>query len=195
MKTLDEVMSIFPNTYRALWKQHTNGNGWVYRTAYVSDSSYIEGLVYGYAQVYGNARVYGNAQVYGDAQVYGYAWVYGDARVYGYAWVYGDALVYGDAQVYGYAWVYGKAQVYGDAWAESPLYIQGTKHSLTLCSHTQIAIGCHVHSIAEWKKHYKAIGRKEGYTPAQIKEYGTYITLLSATAKRLTQEKEIANVD
>ena len=147
MKTLDEVMSIFPNTYRALWKQHTNGNGWVYDTAYVSDSSYIEGLVYGYAQVYG------------------------------------------------YAWVYGKAQVYGDAWAESPLYIQGTKHSLTLCSHTQIAIGCHVHSIAEWKKHYKAIGRKEGYTPAQIKEYGTYITLLSATAKRLTQEKEIANVD
>ena len=143
MKTLNEVMFIFPCTERDKWKQHTNGKGWVYHTATVSDTAFIEGIVSGNARVSGNAWVYGNA------------------------------------------WVSGNARVYGDAWTESPLYIQGTKHSLTLCSHTEIAIGCHVLPISEWKKRYRVIGLEEGYTPAQIKEYGTYIALLAATAKRL----------
>jgi hypothetical protein len=111
--------------------------------------------------VSGNARVYGNAQVYDNAQVYGNAWVYGNARVYGNAWV------------------------YDDAWVASPPYIQGSRHALTLCSLTQIAVGCHVHKITEWLARYKAIGRSEGYTAEQVAEYGRHLAYLAAIAKRL----------
>jgi hypothetical protein len=85
--------------------------------------------------------------------------------------------VYGNAQVSGNAWVDGNAWVYGDAWETSPLYIQGTKHSVTNCAHGKLAIGCQVRTFAEWKKNYTAIGKAAGYTPAQIKEYGEYIKL------------------
>ena len=95
------------------------------------------------------------------------------------AQVYGDARVYGDAQVYGDARVYGDAQVYGNAWEKSPLQIQGTRHFLNACAYTEIAIGCHQQTIAWWLKHYQAVGRKEGYSPDEIEEYGTYIRLFA----------------
>ena len=163
------------------WKQHENGGGWVYKTAKVDSSVYLHPT----SIVYGNAQVYGNARVSGDARVYGNARVSGDAQVYGNAQVSGNARVSGDAQVSGNARVSGDARVYGDAWESSPLYIHGTRHALTLCSHNQIAAGCHVHSIAEWLKRYKVIGRSEGYSKNQIEEYGVYLNLLAATAKRL----------
>ena len=78
----------------------------------------------------------------------------------------------------------------GDAWVKSPLYIQGSRHPLTLASFTEIAIGCHVHPIALWKKEYKKIGAIEGYTVAEIKEYGEYITMLAKAAKRFTKESK-----
>jgi hypothetical protein len=77
--------------------------------------------------------------------------------------------------------------VYGNAWVFSPLYIQGTRHSITLCSFTEIAIGCHVHTISFWKKEYKKIGAEEGYSKVEIKEYFEYITLLANAAKRFSK--------
>src|SRR5208282_2805063 len=133
--------------------QHKNGLGWVANTATVEETAYIGP----------DALVYGNAQVYGDALVCGNAGVYGNARVYG------------NAQVSGYAQVYGDAWVYGGAWETSPLYIQGTKHAITNCAFGKIAIGCEVHSFSKWKRDYKSIEKKSGYTPEQIKEYGLHI--------------------
>jgi len=75
--------------------------------------------------------------------------------------------------------------VSGNAWVFSPPYIQGTCHALTLCSLTQIAIGCHVHDVVDWLERYKAIGRSEGYTKEQIAEYGRHLVYLAAIAKRL----------
>ena len=147
MKAIEQVLEIFPNTKAAQWKQHANGQGWVYETAYAAATAYIAGVVFGNAQVYGNAQVSGNAQVYGNARVY------------------------------------------GDSWVKTPPYIQGTRHAMTLCSFTELAIGCHLHSIAVWKKEYKKIGIKEGYTKAEIKEYGEYITLMAKTAARLKRGK------
>ena len=95
------------------------------------------------------------------------AQVYGDARVYGDAWVYGDAQVYSDAQVY------------GDAWAQSPLYIQGTKHRLCMCSQTLLAIGCIEKPIVEWLETYGEVGRVEGYSSEQVEEYFDYIQLFA----------------
>jgi len=43
--------------------------------------------------------------------------------------------------------------------------------------------------LSEWQKHYKAIGRANGYTPQQIKEYGAHITYLAWWAKHLPKEK------
>ena len=112
----------------------------------------------------------------------GKGWVYKTAHVDESVYLHPTSIVYGNAWVYGNARVHGDASVSGNAWVFSPLYIQGSRHAITLCSHTQIAIGCHVHDIAEWQKRYKAIGKMEGYTPAQIEEYGTYITLLAKAA-------------
>ena len=57
------------------WHQHTNGGGWVHKSATVSDSAYIgdnavvlsgNAWIYGNAQISGNARISGNAQISGD---------------------------------------------------------------------------------------------------------------------------------
>ena len=127
--------------------------------------------VSGDAWVSGDAQVYGNARVSGDAQVYGNARVYGDARVYGNAWVYGNAQVSGDAQVYG------NARVYGNAWDKSPLYIQGTKHSIVMYDSKRLKIGCQIHSIKQWLSHGERIGRMNGYTEAELEEYRLYVEL------------------
>jgi len=55
---------------------------------------------------------------------------------------------------------------------------------MTLCSFTEIAIGCQVRPIVVWKKKYKTIGANAGYTEAEIKEYGEYITLFAKAARR-----------
>jgi len=159
--------------------QHKNGGGWVANTATVDASAYIgpNAQVYGKALVSDNARVFGDAQVSGDAWVFGKAWVFDNARVFGDAWVSGYAQVSGNAQVSGYA------QVSGDAWETSPLYIQGTRHAITNCAYGLLAIGCQVHTFAEWKKNYKAIGKEAGYTEEQIKEYGRHILYATEVGK------------
>ena len=110
-----------------------------------------------------------NLSQHGDAWVSGNAWVYGDARVSGNAWVYGDAQVYGDARVYG------NARVYGDAQGISPLYIQGSKHTLTLSAPHRISIGCQSKTFSQWRKMFKSVGRAEGYTNTEIEEYRSHI--------------------
>ena len=175
--------------------QHSNGGGWVANTAKVHASAYVSDN----AQVSGNAQVYGNAWVSGDAQVSGNAWVSGDAQVSGNAQVYGNAQVSGNAQVYGNArvsgdaWVSGDAQVYGNAWVLNPLTATGSKHVICLVSYTQIAIGCKVHTIVEWLKNYKAIGKANNYTAEQIAEYGELLKYLAKAAKTYVKrnKKEI----
>ena len=149
------------------WHNHSNGGGLIEDSAHVEVSSYIGE----------NAQVCGDARVFGDAQVFDNAQVCGDARVSGNAWVFGDAQVCGDARVSGNAWVS------GDAWDQSPLYIQGSRHALTNSRKGHIQIGCHERTFEDWKKHGKAIARVEGYTSAQIKEYGQLVDLFIAVGK------------
>ena len=84
-------IQLVPGSIEADWHRHSNGGGWVYKSATVADSSYVGP----------------------DAVVSGNVWVYGHAEVSGRAWVYGNAQVSGDAQVFGRAWVYeiGRAHV------------------------------------------------------------------------------------
>ena len=85
------------------------------------------------------------------------------------AYVEASVFVGEDAQVFGYA------RVSGDAWEQSPLYIQGTRHPITNSKYGELTIGCHDHPFKYWLKHYKAIGKENGYTKEQIKEYGVLI--------------------
>ena len=100
-----------------------------------------------------------------------------NAQVFGNAQVSGNARVSDDAQVSGNAWVF------GDAWEQSPLYVQGSKHSVTNSGHNQITIGCQTQDFAYWKKHYRAIGKANGYTKAEIEEYGKILELFFKIGK------------
>ena len=97
--------------------------------------------------------------------------------------VFGDAQVFGDAWVFGNAQVFGKAVVFSDAWVETPLFIQGTKHGVSNSSYGKLSIGCVTLTFAEWKKQYRVIGKREGYTEKQIKEYGAIIALATKIGK------------
>jgi carbonic anhydrase/acetyltransferase-like protein (isoleucine patch superfamily) len=83
--------------------------------------------------------------------------------------------VYGNARVYGNAQVYGDARVYGDAWVSSVLYIQGSRHSLTTSSYSEIKIGCECHTVEYWLENFEKIGAQNNYTAQEIEEYGELI--------------------
>ena len=151
---------------------------------------YGKAQVYGYARVYDRAyvsdraRVYGEAQIYGEAYISGFAWVYDKARVSGKAQVSGYARVSGEAQIFGKAQVFGKARVCDGKWNISPLYLQGTKNSLTTGAHDKLIIGCHEYSVSHWLEHYAKIGQQEGYTDEQIHEYAIFIHMAANWLKR-----------
>ena len=115
-------------------------------------------------------------------------WIHKSATVDGGAFIGERAIVfsgrvYGDARVFGNARVYGDARVSGDAWVKSPLFIVGSRHSLTNAKHGYIQIGCHCKTIDWWLKNYKDIGQQEGYTSEETKEYGLYIQLFKRIGK------------
>lgn len=85
--------------------------------------------------------------------------------------------MYGDAKVHGDAWVY------GDAWDKSPLFVIGSRHSLTNAKHGYIQIGFHCKTVKWWVENYKDIGKKEGYSEEEIAEYGAYIELFKRIGK------------
>ena len=123
----------------------------------------------------------GGGWVHKKAKVDATAFVGENAIVW--AWVSGNAWVSGDAQVYGNAWVYGDAQVSGDAWVKSPLFIIGSKYSLTNAKHGHIKIGCRCETFAWWKKNGRALAKSEGFTEAEIKEYAAYVKLFMEVGK------------
>jgi uncharacterized protein YktA (UPF0223 family) len=62
------------------------------------------------------------------------------------------------------------------------MQILGSYHAIVAVvtnTAVELRIGCHHKPLSEWQKNYKAIGRANGYTPQQIKEYGAHITYLS----------------
>jgi hypothetical protein len=120
----------------------------------------------------------GGGWVANTAKVADTAYIGSNAQVYGNAQVSGDARVSGDAQVSG------DARVSGGAWETSPLYIQGTRHAVTNSSYGFLNIGCIKLSFSEWKKKYRAVGKQQGYTVEQIKEYGTIIAFATKLGKK-----------
>ena len=71
----------------------------------------------------------------------------------------------------------------GDIIESTPLFVQGAVHFAVNIKPGFIQIRCQEHSFADWKKHYRQIGKNAGYTPAQIEEYGRIIAFISANGR------------
>ena len=126
---------------------------------------------------------FGNGAVPAHKHPNGGGWAAETATVDGSVFVGKLARVYGNAQVYGNARVCGDAWVYGGKWFSSPLHVVGSRHPATNCKPGYIAIGCEIHTFAEWKEHYKEIGVANNYTEEQIEEYKHIIDLFCKIGK------------
>ena len=56
-----------------------------------------------------------------------------------------------------------------------PLQICGTRHWIVVREDGHLTIGCHHLPLVEWEARYKAIGRAEGYSDAEVVEYAAHI--------------------
>lgn len=191
---VDDTVFVGPDALVYDWAQ-VRGSAEIRESARVYDNArvYGEAQLHGTSQVYGYARVYDSAQIYDSAQVYGQSRVYGSSRVYESAQVYnsarisGASLIFGSAVVRGWgAEISGSAQLHSGTWDVSPLYIQGTRHRLCQSAPDWVMIGCEDRPIDWWLAHYRDVGKIQGYTPDQIKEYGAYLRL----AKRYHVKKK-----
>ena len=74
----------------------------------------------------------------------------------------------------------------------SIMQVIGTAHGI-VALHTpdgcEVRIGWEHHPLEWWREHYKAVGRKQGYTAAQIKEYGAHLVYVAWWAKHQSKLK------
>ncbi|HKT90116.1 MAG TPA: pentapeptide repeat-containing protein [Candidatus Sulfotelmatobacter sp.] len=75
-----------------------------------------------------------------------------------------------------------------------PLQIGGTRHWIIVREVGHITIGCEHHPVEWWEEHYKAVGRRENYTDAQVAEYAEHIQYCKAwmEASGVLKEEEDA---
>lgn len=59
------------------------------------------------------------------------------------------------------------------------LFISASQHSVSYWGYDAIQIGCKKYTISEWQKHFREIGKAEGYSEEQIDEYVSYIDLIA----------------
>lgn len=59
------------------------------------------------------------------------------------------------------------------------LFISASQHSVSYWGYDAIQIGYKKYTISEWQKHFREIGKAEGYSEEQINEYGFYIDLIA----------------
>src|SRR3990167_7714411 len=72
----------------------------------------------------------------------GGGWINKKAKVAESVFVGSNAIIF-SAQISGNARIFGNAWISGNAWSKSPLFIIGTRHSLTNTKYGYIKIGCH----------------------------------------------------
>ena len=70
-----------------------------------------------------------------------------------------------------------RVSISDDAKLIQGFYVNGSKHPVTYKCNYTLSIGCHNYSIDKWLDKCAVIGKKEGYSEEQIKEYQTYIKM------------------
>lgn len=63
------------------------------------------------------------------------------------------------------------------------------KHSGYYFGLDEITIGCHKYPIKEWLTRFEEIGKKEGYSDAQIKQYGRFIKACAKLYEEQSKQK------
>jgi len=69
----------------------------------------------------------------------------------------------------------------GDA-KQRVVKIQGSRHEIVAIDES-VRIGCLCHPIAKWIKSFDRLGALEGYTAAEITEYGAHLAHIAAVLK------------
>ena len=72
----------------------------------------------------------------------------------------------------------------------SILQIAGSRHRIVVRNADEVRIGCEIHPLSWWLKHYKAVGRREGYSETQIAEYYAHLKYVQAWLKRVEELAE-----
>ena len=173
------------------WIEHEgnlshSGSAWIRDNAQVYNNVRIRGN----AQNRDNAQISGNvvicdstlichnAEISEDVEVSGYAQIRNNAQISGRSQISGDSIICGNTVICNYAEISGDALISGDKWESSPLYIQGSKHSLVNCKFGHIKIGCKTETFSWWQSPAAIIfARNSGLTESEIKEYKDYIDL------------------
>lgn len=134
MRTLEDVLMLWPRTVAADWTQTSRG-GWVYKDATVerpenvrdgaivaeqarvSENSQVleNSCVFGRSHVFGDSRIFGASRVLGDSRVFDRAWVFDTAWVFNGASIYGDSQAFGCSNASGGSRMFGSARLYGNA--------------------------------------------------------------------------------
>ena len=128
-----------------------------------------------------NTKLGGGESASDWRQAKGGGWIHKGAKVDDESKIGDNAIVWG--RVYGDAQVFGNARVSGDAWKVSPLFIVGSKYSLTNCKRGHIQIGCMCQTFEWWQKNGEKEAEKQGFTKAEIEEYRAYIELFIKIGK------------
>jgi carbonic anhydrase/acetyltransferase-like protein (isoleucine patch superfamily) len=98
----------------------------------------------------------------------------GDGASIGYSASIGNRASIGDRASIGYS-----ASIGDDVKLLFNIYIIGSKNPITYVGNRKLSIGCHTKEIDWWLKNYELIGKKEGYTNHQIKEYKNYLEAIN----------------
>ena len=166
MRTFDEINTLLGGSETAAnWSQHANGGGWVRKDAEVHPESFIGGKAIVFSH-WRKAKVMRGGVMHGGV-------MHGGVMRGGEMW--------GGEMWGGVMW--------GGVWNTSPLFVQGTRHSLCNAKPGFIQIGCKCMPYAWWKsEEAMKFARANDYTEEQIKEYEAYIALFKKIGRPAEEE-------
>jgi len=202
MKTIEQILAIYSDTTAEQWSQHPNGGGWVH-----SSAKLVAKVYFGSEAIARGGDIWGGV-IRGGVITGGVIWggvIWGGVIRGGVirGGVITGGVIWGGVIWGGVIWggvirggVIRGGEIWGGEWQTSPLFIVGSRHTLTHTKPGHIAIGCNVHTIDVWQKRYKAIGKANGYTTLEVEEYGMYIELFAARDRAIfgeTKTTELTN--
>ena len=102
----------------------------------------------------------------------------------GYEATIGDGASIGDRASIGDGARIGNEATIGDgASIGKTIFITGSRNPVNYYGLDVIHIGCIRKTIAEWQEQYREVGREDGYSYEQIREYGAYIQMIAELHK------------
>ena len=127
----------------------------------------------------GDGASIGNGASIGYRASIGYGASIGDGASIGYGASIGDEASIGN-----------EASIGDEASIVKSIYITGSQHTVNWYGTGEIHIGCYKKSISTWKRVYKEVGKDNGYTKDEIKEYYGYIKICEDAQKTINTTEQ-----